>query len=155
MRIKESLLSRRWLLVGLIGGGLASVAAAALYPVVRFLFHRKELPLPEAVTIPLADIDGMPPNTAGYFTYGALPAVLLKTAEGELRAFSAKCTHLDCTVQYRPGEKKFYCACHEGFFDDTGVNIAGPPPTPLPQFDLEHDGEVLVLRYSEGNKRHA
>ena len=37
MRIKESLLSRRWLLVGLIGGGLASVAAAVLYPVVRFL----------------------------------------------------------------------------------------------------------------------
>ena len=117
--------------------------------VVRFLFHKKKIPLPKAVTIARADIQNLAPNTAAYFKYGHMPGVLLKTETGELRAFSAKCTHLDCNVQYVPESKKFFCACHDGYFDDAGKNIAGPPPTPLPRFDMVEDGDVLVVSYTE------
>ncbi len=153
MRLAESLLSRRGFFSGLIGGALASVGAFIAYPFTRFLFHKKSEPLPSAVTVALADIEKMPPNTAAYFTYGSLPGVVLKTAEGELRAFSARCTHLDCTVQYRPEERKFFCACHDGYFDDKGVNIAGPPPRPLPTFSMQTEGRSLVLRYEEDEKK--
>jgi Rieske Fe-S protein len=155
MRIKESLLSRRDFFVGFICGGLSALAAYVGYPMVRFLFHKKEMPLPGAVTIALADIETMAPNSAAYFTYGHLPGILLKTADGELRAFSAKCTHLDCTVQYLPGEKKFLCACHDGYFDDQGVNIAGPPPSPLPSFSLDSEGDQMLVRYEGQPKRSA
>ncbi|MFC1591904.1 ubiquinol-cytochrome c reductase iron-sulfur subunit [Thermodesulfobacteriota bacterium] len=155
MRLKESLLSRRWFLTGLIWGGLAAFAAYIADPVVRYVFHKKKQPLPKAVTIAQADVDGMAPNSAAYFQYGYMPAVLLKTAEGELRAFSARCTHLDCNVQYVPESRQFYCACHEGFFDDLGVNVAGPPPTPLPAFDMQAEGERIVLSFDEKKSKHA
>jgi len=151
MKLRESILSRRQLITGFITGSLASLAAYALYPIAGFLFFKKKIPLPKAVTVPLADVEKLAPNSAVYFKYGRLPGVLLKTASGELRAFSAKCTHLDCTVQYRPDTKQFYCACHEGHFDDAGINVAGPPPRPLDVFELKEEGGKLVLSFQEHN----
>lgn len=149
MKLKESLLSRRQLITGFITAGLASLAAFALYPVAGFLSYKKKIPLPKAVTVPIGDVERLAPNSAVYFKYGRLPGVLLKTETGELRAFSAKCTHLDCTIQYKPDTKQFFCACHEGYFDDTGTNIAGPPPRPLDVFDLKKEGGSLVLSFRE------
>jgi len=145
MKIKESLLSRRGFFTGLIYGGFASLAALVAYPAVRFLFHKKEMPLPEAVRVGRSEIETLPPNTAVYFQYGYLPCILLKTEAGELRAFSAKCTHLDCNVQYQPESKKFYCACHDGYFDEKGINIAGPPPSPLLSFTVGQENETVLI----------
>ena len=145
MKIKESLLSRRGFFTGLIYGGLASLGALVAYPAVRFLFHKKQVPLPEAVTVARTEIQAIPPNSAVYFQYGYLRCILLKTEAGELRAFSAKCTHLDCNVQYQPESKKFYCACHDGYFDDKGINIAGPPPSPLASFTIEQENDTLLI----------
>jgi len=58
----------------------------------------------------------------------------------------ALCTHLGCIPAYKKGEKKFFCACHGGEFDTSGVNLPGlPPPSPLeiPPFKIE--GTTLVL----------
>ena len=151
MKLKESILSRRQLITGFITGGLASLAAFALYPVSGFLFYKKNIPLPKAVTVSLRDVEKLAPNSAVYFKYGRLAGVLLKTEAGELRAFSAKCTHLDCIVQYKPDAKRFFCACHEGYFDDTGLNIAGPPPRPLDLFAIQQEGDRLVLSFQERN----
>lgn len=155
MKLKESILSRRQLITGFITGGLASLAAFALYPVAGFLFHKKKIPLPKAVTVSAAEVNALPPNSAVYFEYGRLPGILLKTASGELRAFSAKCTHLDCNVQYVPGEKRFFCACHDGYFDDTGINVQGPPPRPLDTFAIQQEGDRLVLTFRESGEKKA
>ena len=149
MRLKESLLSRRGFLTGLIYGSLAFLGAFVADPVVRFLFHKKKIPLPKAVTIARADIQKLAPNSAAYFKYGHMPGVLLKTETGELRAFSAKCTHLDCNVQYVPESKKFFCACHDGWYDEFGANIGGPPPTPLRQLFISIEGEELIVKKEE------
>jgi Rieske Fe-S protein len=145
MKIKESLLSRRGFFTGLIYGGFASLAWLSAYPAVRFLFHKKEMPLPDAVKVARSEIETIPPNSAVYFQYGYLPCILLKTEAGELRAFSAKCTHLDCNVQYQPESKKFYCACHDGYFDERGMNIAGPPPAPLLAFTIREDNDTMLI----------
>lgn len=149
MKIKESLLSRRGFLTGLIFGSLGSLVAFLTYPMTRFLFHQKELPLPEAVTVSHSDLAKIVPNSAVYFQYGHLPGILLKTESGELRAFSAKCTHLDCNIKYLPQTKEFFCACHEGYFDDTGKNVAGPPPSPLITFSMRSEGDVMVIALPE------
>jgi cytochrome b6-f complex iron-sulfur subunit len=145
MKLKESLLSRRGFFTGLIYGGLASLGALVAYPAVRFLFHKKQVPLPEAVTVARTEIETIPPNSAVYFQYGYLPCILLKTGDGELRAFSAKCTHLDCNVQYQPESKRFYCACHDGYFDERGTNIAGPPPSPLLAFTIREENDTMLI----------
>ncbi len=54
--------------------------------------------------------------------------------EGEMRAFSAVCTHLGCLVKWLPNKGEFFCPCHAGRFDANGVNIAGPPPSPLRRY---------------------
>jgi Rieske Fe-S protein len=149
MKLKESLLSRRDFFTGLIYGSLCSIAAYIAYPVTRFLFHEKKLPLPKAVTMTLADIEKLAPNSAAYFQYGYLPGILVRTESGDLKAFSAKCTHLDCNVNYKPDTKTFHCACHDGYFDINGKNIAGPPPTPLLAFTLQQEGDVMVISNPE------
>ena len=55
------------------------------------------------------------------------------------------CTHLGCIPAYAPSEQLFKCACHGGEFNTSGVNVFGPPPTPLviPPFRIE--GTKLVL----------
>jgi Rieske Fe-S protein len=155
MKLKESLLSRRDFFTGLIYGSLGSLAAFIAYPVVRFLVYEKKLPLPKAVTATLADIEKMPLNSAVYFQYGYLPGIMVRTESGEIKAFSAKCTHLDCNVQYRPDTQQFHCACHDGYFDITGKNIAGPPPSPLLAFAVKQEGNELVITNPEDDAEEA
>ena len=68
--------------------------------------------------------------------------MLIHTADGELLAYSQKCTHLSCAVVPRLEAGVLHCPCHEGYFDlRTGRNLAGPPPRPLPRIELEVDGD--------------
>lgn len=55
------------------------------------------------------------------------------------------CTHLGCIPSYNPLKEEFLCACHGGIFNVDGINVFGPPPTPLviPPFKVE--GNKLVL----------
>ena len=62
--------------------------------------------------------------------FGTKPVILIRTAAGEFHAFSATCTHLDCTVQYRAEKQDIWCACHNGVYDLNGTNVSGPPPRP-------------------------
>jgi Rieske Fe-S protein len=70
------------------------------------------------------------------------PCLLIRTDDGELLAYSQKCTHLSCAVVPRIPEGVLHCPCHEGYFDlRTGRNIAGPPPRPLPRIELLVEGD--------------
>ena len=60
-------------------------------------------------------------------------------------AFSAICTHLDCTVQFREDLSRIWCACHNGHFDLTGRNVEGPPPRPLDAFEVNVRGDEIVV----------
>jgi Rieske Fe-S protein len=130
-----------WLLGTSVGGFLATV----LYPALRYWVPPE---VPESalstVTLPFEASD-VAPNSGRIFRFGERPGILVRTPAGELRAFSARCTHLDCTVQYREDLNHIWCACHNGHFDLNGRNISGPPPDPLPSFDVNVRGEQIVV----------
>ncbi len=67
------------------------------------------------------------------------------TGQTIFKAFNGACTHLNCLVRWQPATKQFYCACHDGYFDQDGKNIAGPPPSPLLEVKWELDGEDLII----------
>jgi len=144
MKIKYSLFSRRQFLNGLIGGWVGAMLAALVYPIVRFMFPpTKE---PDEVILPVADYKDMAPNTTKMFAWGRKPGILKKNDDGSLIAFVGVCTHLDCNVMYIPEQRKFFCACHDGWYDEFGTNIAGPPPKPLRQLFVSLEGEELIIK---------
>ena len=72
---------------------------------------------------------------------------IFRTAGDELRAFSATCTHLDCTVQYKKDMGLIWCACHNGKYDLNGRNVSGPPPRPLDEYRVVvQGGEILISK---------
>ena len=96
------------------------------------------------VTLPFTASD-MAAGSGQIFKFGNRPGIIVKTPGGELRAFSARCTHLDCTVQFRDDLDIIWCACHNGQFDLNGRNIAGPPPEPLESYEVRLRGDQIVV----------
>ena len=137
--------TRRGFVNWLLSTSAAAFVLSVLYPVSRYL-----VPPPAgestaaSVTIPVKP-DEVKPNSGQIFKFGSKPGILVRTAGGELRAFSAVCTHLNCTVQYRPDLGEIWCACHNGHFDLKGINVAGPPPRPLEPFVVNVRGSQIVV----------
>lgn len=144
MKLAYSLLSRRRFLNWLGGGTLGSLMASLIYPLLKTAIppYRE----PDEVVLPLAEYSTLAPNTVKTFSWGIQPGIIKKNRDGNLEAFVGVCTHLDCNVQYLPEQRKFYCPCHQGWYDENGVNIAGPPPRPLRRLFLFAAGDNLVVR---------
>jgi cytochrome b6-f complex iron-sulfur subunit len=136
--------TRRDLLNVLLGGSLAGLVGILLYPILRFVVPPREEGA-ETSSVVAATARELPPGTRKLFRFGSQTAIVLRTQTGELRALSAVCTHLQCLVQYRPDLGLIWCACHNGRFDLTGKNVAGPPPRPLEQFTVATRGDDIVV----------
>jgi len=141
---------RRTFLDALLTVGFVSTAAAIAYPVGRFLVP----PLSGEAAVESAvagRAGGLRPNSAAIFKFGSKPGIVVRTAEGEVKAFSAVCTHLDCTVQFKSDTSQLWCACHNGTYDLGGNVVSGPPPRGLEKFVVNlrgegDDAEIVVSR---------
>jgi Rieske Fe-S protein len=86
------------------------------------------------------------------FRFGRSAGIIVVTPDQKIKAFSAKCTHLDCLVQFRGDWGLLWCACHNGRYDLEGRNVSGPPPRPLQQYAVHIDnatGDIFVAESSE------
>jgi Rieske Fe-S protein len=98
------------------------------------------------VTYPPLKIEGaerIMPGSFLYFSYPNAndPAVLMRGSEGEYTAYSRKCAHLGCSVDFDPSRRCLSCPCHQGAYDArTGYVLYGPPPHPLDQITLQMRG---------------
>ena len=139
-------LGRRSVLNWFLGTSLGGFLAAVFYPVSRYLIPPRVAEATSgSVTLEVKALT-VKPNTGQIFKFGSKPGILIRTPAGELRAFTAVCTHLQCTVQYREDLAHIWCACHNGHYDPaTGKNIAGPPPRPLEQYTVNLRGETIVV----------
>jgi len=59
------------------------------------------------------------------------PIAVYKDIGGKIHSFSAKCTHLGCTITWNPLEKSFDCPCHGSRFFNDGKVINGPANSEL------------------------
>ncbi|MCW5943042.1 MAG: Rieske (2Fe-2S) protein [Fimbriimonadaceae bacterium] len=73
--------------------------------------------------------------------------LLIARNDGSFVAFSRRCTHLSCPVEYQPQRDRLYCPCHNGAFSARdGSVLQGPPPHPLPQIMIDvRGGEVYAV----------
>ena len=141
----EAETTRRRLVNRLLMTTVGAFIVAVLYPVSRYLVPPTVAESAAgSVTLPIKP-DDIKPNTGQVVKFGSRPAIVVRTASGELKAFSAVCTHLNCTVQYRGDLGHIWCACHNGHFDLNGQNIAGPPPRPLDAYVVHVRGTQIVV----------
>ena len=131
---------RRTFLDAVLAFGFVSTAIAVAYPVSRYLIPPPSGE-PATTSVVAARLSALQPNSGVIFKFGSKPGLLVRTSEGELRAFGATCTHLECTVQYKPDTAQIWCACHNGLYDLAGNVVSGPPPQPLDRFTVKVRGE--------------
>jgi Rieske Fe-S protein len=136
--------TRRTLLSWLLGGGVIASFGSFLYPVIRFINPPQvsEAAVNEVIAGKVQDLK---PNSGKIVKFGNKPALLVRVSETEWKAFSAVCTHLNCTVQYQETSRQIWCACHNGTYDMSGRVVSGPPPKPLEEFSVLVRGEEVVI----------
>ena len=142
-------LRRRFLNLLLGVSGLALVGGI-IYPIFRYLMPPKN---PGSMTgkVEVGPESEFRPGSGTIFRFGDKPGILIRGPDGSLAAYSAVCTHLGCTVGYRPDHKDIYCACHGGVYNLNGKNIAGPPPKPLEKYHVKvENGKVYVSKNETG-----
>lgn len=72
--------------------------------------------------------------------------ILIHSEQDKFVAFSRRCTHLSCPVEYQPQNSRIFCPCHNGAFSlEDGRVLQGPPPRPLPRILLDiRDGQIYA-----------
>lgn len=106
-----------------------------------------------ALAYPPLKIEGaerVMPGSFVYFSYPTAndPAVLVRSHDGQYLAYSRKCAHLGCSVEFDSQRRCLKCPCHQGAYDlRTGYVMYGPPPRPLDQivFQMRGGGEVWAV----------
>lgn len=141
--------TRRRFVEWFLGTSGGALAASVLYPVVRFLDPPRltEATVQQVEVGPTSDPELLQKGFK-IVRFGSEPVIVVRAAEGDYRAFTATCTHLDCIVEYRPEMGRIWCNCHNGAYDLTGRNVAGPPPRPLTPFvvhKVEQEGGGTML----------
>ena len=138
--------SKRSFLTFLLGGSLLAWLGSVLFPIFSFLKPPKQAEV-EVRSVKVGTLGEIPKDSGMIIRFGNKPVILVRTPDDQLKAFDGTCTHLDCTVQYRSDMGVIWCACHNGKYDLTGRNIAGPPPRPLDSFRVVIQGdEVFVAK---------
>ena len=127
--------SRRNWLLHCLQGGIAVTAAAIFYPAVRFLWPRPATSSGELEVVAPYRVNELRPDAEGKwpapFNFGGKPCLVIRTSEGDVKAFNAICTHVECTVEYRAEAGDIFCNCHNGVYDVNGQQRIGTTAAPV------------------------
>ncbi|MEW6061966.1 MAG: Rieske (2Fe-2S) protein [Bacteroidota bacterium] len=125
-------------------GSATAWLASVIYPILSYLKPPKQSEV-VVKSVKAGKISDFANDTGTIVKFGTKPVILIRNAKGEFKAFSATCTHLDCTVQYRSDFGLIWCACHNGKYDLNGRNVSGPPPRPLDVYEVALQGDDVVI----------
>jgi len=95
------------------------------------------------IAYPPRKIDGaelLLPGSSLYFNYPTRndSAVLLRFSDSEYRAYSRRCSHAGCSVEFDERSRCLMCPCHRGAYDARrGQVMFGPPRRSLDEIVLE------------------
>lgn len=94
----------------------------------------------------IAQASEVPKNSAKKFTDSGNPAVLVHLESGDFVAYSAVCTHQQCTVAYQKQSSQLACPCHGSIFDPSknAQVVSGPAPSPLPEIPIKVQGGEIT-----------
>lgn len=133
---------RRSFLNYLLGTSVGATLVAIAYPILKFVIPPEIIEAAQTSVV-AGKVNELPVNSGKIFKFGNKPGLIIHTADGQFKALSATCTHLDCIVQYQPDQKRIWCACHNGVYNLSGQNVSGPPPRPLDEYVVNVRGDEV------------
>ncbi len=125
-----------------LAAGAAGAGAVALAACGSSSKKAAEQPAANAPLAKLADIEVG--KCVSATLPGGKPAIVSRPTADSAVAFSAKCTHMGCTVA--PAGTELHCPCHGSVYNaTTGAVIHGPAPKALAKIDVHvANGEVVT-----------
>lgn len=96
----------------------------------------------------LADVQDVPEGAAIPVVVNDVPIIVSHTPDGQLRAFSAICTHQGCKVLPPAAEEPevLVCPCHYSEFSTfSGEVLKGPASEDLPELAITvREGKIIA-----------
>lgn len=140
--------TRRHFVRSLLSLSVVTTAGGILVPIIGYLWPQARESSQYIGPTVVGNVDDFPLNSGKVVAVADKPVIIVNTSAGGLKAFSAVCTHLGCIVFWHPERQVIHSPCHDGLFHPvTGNVISGPPPRPLPPYELAvKDGKVYVGR---------
>jgi cytochrome b6-f complex iron-sulfur subunit len=143
-RSKE--VSRRRFLGYLLGFSVVATAAGVLTPVIGYLWPPSKAAAGGNAQVEVGKTVDFPAGQGKVVPVNDKPVIVVNTAQGGLKAYSAICTHLGCIVGWDQPRQFILCPCHDGRFNPVnGAVISGPPPAPLPELPVTVRGDTIYV----------
>ena len=140
---------RRRLITYLLGFSIVATLGGVLTPVIGYLWPPRRVSAGGSGRVQIGTTDDFPAGQGKVVPVNDKPVIVVNTAQGGLKAFSAICTHLSCIVEWDQPRQFILCPCHDGRFNAlTGAVISGPPPAPLLPLALTVEDDAVYV--SEG-----
>lgn len=145
--------NRRDFLSWVLGGSILVSVFAAVGVAIKFIYPTKTAPSSPTEAQLVASVDKIPKGAGKQVIFGNKPVWVIQDQRGNYRALSAICTHLGCIAEWQEDKQIFFCPCHAGVFDENGKVVSGPPPRPLPEYNLQiKDGKIYLTGLKEGEQ---
>jgi len=143
--ISQTPITRRKFIQFLLGFSIISTIVGMLVPIIAYLMP-KEATAGLGGPVEVGKVEDFPVNASKVVSVSDKPVIVVNTKAGGLKAFSAICTHLGCIVSWNASRSSIHCPCHDGFFNPvTGAVVSGPPPKPLPAYEVVvKDNKVMI-----------
>ena len=137
---------RRPFIKWLLGFSIFATLGGVLTPIIGYLWPPARKTTGQGSRIRVASYSELEAAGGMVVPVEDQPVVLAIGANLEVNAFSAICTHLGCVVKWESTGRYIICPCHDGRFNaQTGAVISGPPPSPLPRYNVTVDGDDVYV----------
>ena len=137
---------RRRFIKYLLGFSAVATLGGVLTPVIGYLWPPRRPSTGGSGRVQIGTTADFPAGQGQVIPVNDKPVIVVNTAQGGLKAFSAICTHLGCIVEWDQNRQFILCPCHDGRFNAiTGAVISGPPPAPLAESALTVEGDAVYV----------
>jgi cytochrome b6-f complex iron-sulfur subunit len=139
-------LSRRRLITTLLGFSVVTTLGGVLAPILGYLWPSSQASATTGEPVKVGTTTDFPVGKGKVVSVHDKPVIVINTAEGGVKAFSAICTHLGCIVGWDANRRVIVCPCHDAHFNPVnGAVISGPAPAPLAEFPLTAQGDAYYV----------
>ena len=138
--------TRRGFIKWLLSFSVVATLAGVLVPIIGYLWPPARKGSGYTGPTMVGALADLPVGTGQVVPVDNKAVMVVNTATGGVKAFSAICTHLGCICYWDKAKNVIHSPCHDGLFNPvTGAVVGGPPPRPLPAYELSvKDGKIYV-----------